>query len=397
MAQSDSHSLVITNHQELKEAVYRLLKYAVSDANKDVDDEIIKEAIPVLQQTSSVLTPQDEEKLWIVYNKLSLLVAPANNESLQFKEQLETEDRDHIKKGTERGLFYALFLRLFSKSPPISLAQEYRHTSASFILIGCIFGLFFFLMQSYTVTLSNSLKLVDQHYVELANIENQIISAKSAKPDIAICTSPFKELREKEEEVLLKIDGQYQVMQKLSKEVWGAFYAKETLRHYIEKPPLCTSKVGMTASYPSYLEQRARVERSTFFEGAKSTLQLCNYLILPLIMGTLGATAYVIRKLLDSFAEASLTFGPNRRGFVRVCLGALLGLISGVIISPDFKEIQQISYSPLVWSFLMGYNVEFAFGIFDVFIKRGRDALQAFKLSSSAQPKETVAKNKIPN
>ena len=150
----------------------------------------------------------------------------------------------------------------------------------------------------------------------------------------------------------------------------------------------------MQTSYLSELlnikEQQARAERATFFEGAKSTLRLCNYLVLPLILGTLGSVAYVIRSILDSFSKASLTFGSNRRGSMRVYLGALLGLISGVIIAPDIKEIQAISYSPLLWAFLMGYSVEFAFTFFDALIARGRSALQIVKDQSLAAPKEPI-------
>jgi len=125
--------------------------------------------------------------------------------------------------------------------------------------------------------------------------------------------------------------------------------------------------------------QAAEAEISTFFEGAKSVLRICNYVALPFFMGILGSLAFVIRAILDSFSRASLTLGFRRRGIIRVFLGGLLGLISGIVIAPDIEEFKKISYSPLVWAFLMGYSVEFAFSIFDALIERGRRALDTVR------------------
>lgn len=366
----------LSNNQELKEAVYRLLKYAVSDANRNVDDKIINDVVPVLQKEINKLTTEDEKTLWFNYNALSTLVFPATNESLWLKEHMENDDRARAE-GDSAGYSFT--------------AKAYKRTYASFKWLGYLFGIIFFLLQSYTVILFDSLKQVDQHYATLVKIDEQILAAKQTKTGILPCDSPLKELREEEDQLLLKIDAHYRVMQKLSSAFWGYFYASDTLDYYRNKTAQCQDP-SMQTSYLSELlnikEQQARAERATFFEGAKSTLRLCNYLVLPLILGTLGSVAYVIRSILDSFSKASLTFGSNRRGSMRVYLGALLGLISGVIIAPDIKEIQAISYSPLLWAFLMGYSVEFAFTFFDALIARGRSALQIVKDQSLAAPKE---------
>ncbi len=60
---------------------------------------------------------------------------------------------------------------------------------------------------------------------------------------------------------------------------------------------------------------------------------------------------------------------------MRVALGSALGLISGIVISPDIKNFQSATFSPLVWGFLMGYSVEFAFALFDSLIEKGRKAI----------------------
>ena len=58
----DDSSQLYSN-QELRDAVYRLLKYAVSDANFDVDDNIIQNVVPVLQKDINKLTTEDEKHL----------------------------------------------------------------------------------------------------------------------------------------------------------------------------------------------------------------------------------------------------------------------------------------------------------------------------------------------
>lgn len=356
--------------QDIRDAVYRLLKYAVSDANRDVDTEIINKTVPILQKNPQQLMVEDEKTLWIVYNQLSRLVTPATNESLWLKEQIEQDDRAQAEGNSGDYSF---------------TAKAYKKIYASIQLIGATCCLIFFLLQGYTVALSDSLEQVTAYYVELTKVEEQILATKQAKPDIELCTSPLNQLNKQRDQLLFKIDGHYQVIEKLSRFFWGYLYSTKTLGYYQKRSPACLDKETTIIPYRNALEpdeqdeQHARAERVAFFEGAKSMLRICNYLMLPFILGTLGSVAYVIRSILDSFAQASLTIGSNRSGSIRVYLGGVLGLISGVIIVPDIKEIRQVNYTPLVWAFLMGYSVEFAFTFFDALIARGRNALQAIK------------------
>ena len=93
------------------------------------------------------------------------------------------------------------------------------------------------------------------------------------------------------------------------------------------------------------------------------------------MLGLLGALAFVIRGILDSFSKSSFILGARRRWGMRVALGPLLGLISGIVIAPDIQDFKELSFSPLVWGFLMGYSVEFAFSLFDFLIQKGRSAV----------------------
>lgn len=368
----------LSTNQELKDATYRLLKYAVSDANLDVDDQLINNVAPVLQKDVNKLTTEDEKALWFGYNALSILVFPATNESLWLKEHMERDDRARAEGNTAE---YS------------STAKAYKKTYASFKWIGYIFGIIFFFLQTYTSMLADSVEQVSQYYTEITKIEEQILTAKQASPDLSPCDVPLKEFNAQQDQIMLKIDSHYRAMQDLSSAFWGYFYTSDTVDYYLHRAPQCPNlpvpyaNVNQSPEFSLIMEQRAKAERTTFFEGAKSALHLCNYLILPLILGVLGSVAYVIRSILDGFAKASLTFSSHRRGSMRVYLGALLGLISGVVVVPDLKEVQEMSYSPLVWAFLMGYSVEFAFSFFDALISRGRSAMDALKVVPATTPK----------
>ena len=113
-----------------------------------------------------------------------------------------------------------------------------------------------------------------------------------------------------------------------------------------------------------------------FHHGARSMLNILNYLVLPTLLGLLGSLAYVIRGMLDSFSRANLTLNSRRRWETRVSLGGLLGLIMGAVFVPDLAHFDEIKFSPMVWAFLVGYSVEFAFSVFDAVIERGRQAME---------------------
>ena len=369
----------LSNLQELRDATYRLLKYVVSTASPKIDNALIQSVSPLLQKELTQFSSEEIQQLWTNYHALSVAAYPATNESLWLKEHIDRDDRAQAEGDLEN-------------SSPI--AQAYKKTYLSFKRIGYFLGILFFFLQVYTVMLADSVEQVNQYYAEIAKLETQIFNTQQAMPDAKPCDAPLRELNSEEDQLMLKIDNHYRSTQAISRFFWAAFYTRETLNYYQRRPAKCSSlwvpyaDVDQIAGFSMEMEQRARAERSTFFEGAKSALRLCNYLVLPLILGGLGSLAYVIRNILDGFAKSSLTISSNRRGSMRIYLGALLGLISGVIISPDLAEMQKIRYSPLVWAFLMGYSVEFAFSLFDTLITRGRNALNALKNAQTDLKKE---------
>jgi len=87
--------------------------------------------------------------------------------------------------------------------------------------------------------------------------------------------------------------------------------------------------------------------------------------ILPLLYGLLGATAYVLRSLIDDIQNETYTGKSGTRYWVRTFLGALAGLMIG-IIPKGTGDLSTLP--PMAISFLAGYNVEILFALMDRFI-----------------------------
>ncbi len=78
---------------------------------------------------------------------------------------------------------------------------------------------------------------------------------------------------------------------------------------------------------------------------------------------------------------------------MRLALGALLGMISGIFLAPEQNQLQPFNLPLVVLAFLMGYSVEFAFSIFDALIERGRKAV----ITEDPQPGSQAIDGKRPD
>lgn len=89
--------------------------------------------------------------------------------------------------------------------------------------------------------------------------------------------------------------------------------------------------------------------------------------LLPLLYGTLGAAAYVLRSLIIGIQQETYTWRMNATYRMRLFLGALSGLLIGFFVIP--KEMSGLAtLPPMALSFLAGYNIEVVFLAMDKFI-----------------------------
>ncbi len=105
-------------------------------------------------------------------------------------------------------------------------------------------------------------------------------------------------------------------------------------------------------------------ERSDLLRGVIASF------ILPVLFGTMGAVAYVIRTISDQIRTTTFSSNSPIRHVMRVALGALAGLVIGLFTGLS----AQLSLSPLALAFLAGYGVEAVFSTFDGIVAKFRDA-----------------------
>ena len=248
------------------------------------------------------------------------------------------------------------------RSPAVKECQN-QLKRVVFWLTGIL--LVFFILQTYVILLSDVLRSIELHQTALASLNSQIKELKTVKPEIAEDDAAINGLREKEKSLIYKVTASFDMLFILSSP-WQILYTNDDTKE--------------TGSPTNNHRQRIATE-----QASKSVLQVLNYYFLPLILGLLGAIAFIVRKLLNSLATTSYTLNSGRRYGMRLALGALLGVMSGIFIAPDQPQLQSFNLSLVVLAFLMGYSVEFAFSIFDAIIERGRQAVSSTEPSPLAK------------
>ena len=88
-------------------------------------------------------------------------------------------------------------------------------------------------------------------------------------------------------------------------------------------------------------------------------------IILPLLLGLLGAHAFVIRTMTAQISERSFAKASSLRHITRLALGALAGIASSWLLTPDAVSSQLKNIPAWVLAFVAGYGIELVFAFMD--------------------------------
>jgi len=116
------------------------------------------------------------------------------------------------------------------------------------------------------------------------------------------------------------------------------------------------------------------VRRMSFMQGeivhleekANLIVGVLGVYILPILFGTVGAVAYVIRTISEQIKTTTFATNSPTRHIMRAALGGMAGLVVGLFGDLSSK----LSLSPLAIAFLAGYGVEAVFSMFDGLIEK---------------------------
>lgn len=113
----------------------------------------------------------------------------------------------------------------------------------------------------------------------------------------------------------------------------------------------------------NFFRQQSYISRT--LPWIKGIVDFVSYALLPILLGTIGACAYVIRMIADQIRTTTFSRTSSIRHFVRVALGALAGVVLGFggFLAPQTGAGSTLSAAAL--SFIAGYAVEPVFALFD--------------------------------
>lgn len=101
-------------------------------------------------------------------------------------------------------------------------------------------------------------------------------------------------------------------------------------------------------------------------EAARTVATRLSDVYLPILLGWLGAHAFILRSMSKAITERSFAVGSAFNHIVRIGLGALAGLASNWLLTPQAVGGAQWANLP-VWAlaFVAGYGIELVFAFMD--------------------------------
>ncbi|MFM8332119.1 MAG: hypothetical protein ACKN9T_10560 [Candidatus Methylumidiphilus sp.] len=361
----------IQDLEAIKRSIERLLGYAVAAPDIAVEESLLKQAIKVLRKPCGQFTEEDEFLLWDSQAQLSKLVKPATDLSIQIAQQLN--DSNVIEQGQAVTLWQRLqFWRRtrLQDSPTANQCQRELRLILVF-LVGSVF--IYVVIQAHCALLSAALAGSNK-YMEEWKSQQQLISNMKLTTDEpnAPQSAQLEGVRESLNLLRHQLSASSQALIDLTKPMTRANLLISDSSAAMLAGCQHEGPDGKDAgNHPVELNLMACLTFER--EYASSLYIILSRYILPLVLGMIGATAYVVRRTLNQLETNSYLPATHGKLLMRLCLGALLGAISGIFLSDDSAVLQSFNLSLIMIALLMGYSVEVAFGLFDSVIDRMRD------------------------
>jgi hypothetical protein len=363
-----------TDHiQEHQKAVRRLLNYAITRPELDVQAEFIEKAIPILRKEAEAISEPEEIELMKIYNSLSKQLKPITNDSLIIAEKM----KDNLYQGNAN---------LLETSKKQNLGHRVSIELRILTLTLLVSVILFILLQTANQSLVEVVKQVDATDIELTNITQKIYDAKriyEAKVSSDKNDSELAFLNSKKLE-MIGIRNALSVSEgELTTQVTLCYPAPPKLFHRIYVG-FCNNdkhndnnleRLGLKDAGHS-MGSRMKFGNAAIVlvhNDAKGFLMLINTYLIPLVLGGLGASACMVRHTLNGLSVSSYVISTWHKNVMRILLGSVLGVIGPVLLTTTRDDTMGINFSPFIIALLMGYSTEFAFSIFDNAIERARE------------------------
>ncbi|SOE85675.1 hypothetical protein SAMN05446935_6149 [Burkholderia sp. YR290] len=342
----------------IKDAVM-VLNFAAANAAK-VEASTVRELTEVeAAARSKNWSPDYSQKLWHSFNELCLAIKPASVDSI-----LATQPVIEVRS----------FPNIFRKR----IISDSGHTARFYVSILLFLITITCPIQFYAWLQTN---LIHEGDDVSSSITKELQDINPVFEDISkekLRTEDFPKA-ERVTESSLRIMAESERLTQLSTTL------SHTTPFYVDIKRLKTSPDAEWYSLHNTASQNANLSIQSFLQAKSAASILIGILvsfILPIFFGTLGATAFVTRHILQQISEKSYTPTSQARHIVRLALGAMMGFVVGIFGDLSTK----LSLSPLAFSFLAGYGVEPIFTLFDNLIDKFRPTESTSNTKTNTRP-----------
>jgi hypothetical protein len=161
-----------------------------------------------------------------------------------------------------------------------------------------------------------------------------------------------------------QVDEEETTVSRIAKETdfladWLLDWSRKPCRYWITKWALCPM---------SNKADTAGKDTASFIkvEAARTDVLRLSEVVLPLLLGWLGAHAFVLRKMASDINGRSFDKSSSLHHIVRVSLGALAGVASTWLLTPELVGGDQLKHlPPWALAFIAGYGIELVFAFMD--------------------------------
>jgi hypothetical protein len=282
------------------------------------------------------------------------------------------------------------------KSPATKLATWHRWLAITSFLILIISQFYWVLLTESLDRLQDTQREIGKYGIVIDNITNELVKTLGRHPsdsEIVAAEMPFYSAQErKQKEALDKSmsdNPAEQMPASISDRIYmtkARLFTLESAQSYslgmLCKLELSTSNVCAANLQPNNNLPDVK-DYEVVLDSARFVLEIMNKYLLPIMYGLLGASIYIVRRIVVGIRDGLLTERDRTDFSVRFFLGGFSGLAVSWFLTPSSSQptastgatLAGLSgLSPLVISFLAGYGIEIVFSTVDKIISGFRDS-----------------------
>ncbi|MBI3530606.1 MAG: hypothetical protein HY067_21885 [Betaproteobacteria bacterium] len=337
------------------EQVGILLKFSAENAKSISPDIVATIASAWEARDTSTWTPEVSSKFWGAFNTLCSIIKPVS---------LDTMSSNSLNRQRRS---WVLWWRLETTSLAKSTARNYL----SILLIALFASI---CLQFIVATAANLSAEIDKIVAADEQIANKISQGLTSLGGIPAEEDFAKiKLSPEQKKTIIDINNEFEKMwfdtsKMVTKlQLFGYLTSFGLIDTGFQPGDLThpTNLTGMNREILAFFVNRRWITETQ--EKGMMVIKVINVTFLPLLLGLIGACAYVTRLISDQIKDTTFSNTSPVRHQVRVALGALSGVVVG------FGWIGSgISLSPVALAFVAGYSIEPVFATIDSIAEKFR-------------------------